>query len=95
MAVSLSLYCLCPWSQLYPTLLSFPDSLVCSDEAVILNSAKSWELGCSGWKSSPCGTSAKDIGDCKGIEIAVGSCLASSLTVGALGNSLTNSASVS
>lgn len=91
----LSLYRFGSWSQLYPAPLSSPDSLVCSDEAVIPNSAKGWELGRPGWKSSPRGMSAKDFGDYNGTEIAVGSCLALSLTAGTLGNSLTNSASVS
>lgn len=91
----LSLYCFGPWSQLCPAPLSSPDSLVYSDGAVIPNSAKDWELGCPGWKSSCRGSSTKDFGDYNGTESAVGSCLALSLAAGTLGNSLTNSASVS
>jgi len=91
----LSLYCFGPWSRLCPATSSSPDSLVCTDEAVVPNSAGGWELGCPGWKSSPRGDSAKDFGDCNRTEIAVGSCLALSLVSGTVGSSLTNSASVS
>lgn len=59
---------------------------------VIPNSAEGRELGSTEWKSRSCGTSAKDFGGCNGIEIAVGSCLALSLTAGTLVKSLTNSA---
>lgn len=91
----LSLYCVGPWSQLCPGPLSSSDSLVCSDEAVIPNSAKGWELGCPGWKSNPCGTSAKDFGDCNGAEMAVGSCHLCHLLQTLWAAPLQNSASVS
>lgn len=87
-----SLYCFGLWSQLCPAPFSSPHSLVSSDEAVIPNSAEGWELGSPEGKSCPCGTSAKDFGGCNGTEIAVGNCLALSLTAGPLGKSLTNSA---
>lgn len=91
----LSLCCFGPWSQLCSAPLSFSDFLICSDEAVIPNSAKGWELGCPGWKSSSCGTSAKDFGDCNGAEMAVGSCLHCQLVKVLWATPLQNSASVS
>lgn len=58
------------------------------------NKAKGWGLGCLGWKSSHFGSSAKGFAGYKGAKIAVGRCLALSLTAGTSGDSLRNSASL-
>lgn len=63
----------CAMEPALPSAFVFPRApLICSDEAVIPNSAKGRELGGPEWKSSPCGTSPKDFGGCNGTEIAVG-----------------------